>query len=275
MSQKSKLRIFQSNKQRHGLVESLFVRCLNCGSKRDFWSSKILPDRNGSFEVNRRSVMASAGQKNLSNFCAKMNLPHPVTKRSYNNHIKAIAKVVLEKAEQKMNEAASRLRKIIETEEPECMEKNEAGNPIARCAVTVDGTWQKRGHTLRIDVVFIVSVRTAEVLDYTVLSHVCIACIAHRSWNKDSNAYKIWLEEHRSECLINHTGTSGNMEAAGAIALFSDGISKRGLKYFNFVGGGDSSCYGSVVEAIEQKFGVAYKGRICGAYSKENGCCPK
>ena len=258
MSPKSKLRIVQCNKKRHGLAESLFVRCLNCGSKREFWSSKLLPDRNGSFEVNRRSVMASAGQKGLSKFCAKMNLPHPVTKKSYNNHVKAIATVVIEEAEQKMNEAASRLRKIIETEEPECMEKDEAGNAIARCAVIVDGTWQKCGHTSRIGVVFILSVRTGEVLDCRVLSHVCHACIAHRSWNKDSNAYKIWFEEHRSECLINHTGTSGNMEAAGAIGLFSDSISKRGLKYSNFVGDGDSSCYGSVAEAMEQRFGAAY-----------------
>ncbi len=37
---------------------------------------------------------------------------------------------------------------------------------IAEVADTVDGTWQKRGHTSKIGVVFPMSVRTEEVLDY-------------------------------------------------------------------------------------------------------------
>ena len=258
MSQKSKLKIFQCNKRKNGLAESLFVRCLNCGFKTDFWSSKALPGKRGSFEVNRRSVIASVGRKNLSKFCAKMNLPSPVTKKSYNNHIKAIKKVLVEQAEDKMNAAASRLRGIIETEEPENITIDEAGNTIASVAVTVDGTWQKRGHTSKIGVVFILSVRTGEVLDYKVLSHVCHACIAHRHLDRDSDDYKTWFKEHRSQCQINHTGSSGHMETKGAIDLFSDSIDKRKLKYSQFVGDGDSSCYGSVAEAMRTKFNASY-----------------
>ena len=160
MSPKSNLRTFQCNKQRQGLAESLFVMCLTCGSRTEFWSSKTLPGKHGPFEVNRQSVMASVGQKSLSKFCAKMNLPPPIMNKSYNAHIKAIKEVVVEQAEQKMNEAASRLKKIIESEEPESIEVDEDGNTIARCAVTVDGTWQKRGHSSRLGVGFILSVRT-------------------------------------------------------------------------------------------------------------------
>ena len=93
------------------------------------------------------------------------------------------------------------------------------------------------------------------------MSHICHACIAHKDWKdgiKDSNAYKTWFEEHKNECLINHKGSSGNMETSGAVDLFSENMSKRGLKYTKFVGDGDSSCYGSVAEAMEQKFGLAY-----------------
>eukprot|EP00112_Aurelia_sp_Birch-Aquarium-sp1_P021080 Seg5580.2 transcript_id=Seg5580.2/GoldUCD/mRNA.D3Y31 product="hypothetical protein" protein_id=Seg5580.2/GoldUCD/D3Y31 len=202
--------------------------------------------------------MASVGRKNLSKFCAKMNLPSPVTKKSYNNHIKAIQKVVVEQAEQKMNAAASRLKEIIETEEPENITRDKAGNTIASVAVTVDGTWQKRGHTSKIGVVFILSVRTGEVLDYKVLSHVCHACIAPKHLEKDSDEYKTWFDEHKSHCQINHTGSSGNMETRGAIDLFSDSIDKRKLKYSQFVGDGDSSCYGSVAEAMRKKFDDSY-----------------
>ena len=37
----------------------------------------------------------------------------------------------------------------------------------------VDGTWQKRGHTSKIGVVFVICVQTGEVLDYSVKCLVC------------------------------------------------------------------------------------------------------
>ena len=41
-------------------------------------------------------------------------------------------------------------------------------NEILQAAVTVDGTWQKRGHSSKIGVVFVISVDTGEILDYSV-----------------------------------------------------------------------------------------------------------
>ena len=83
-----------------------------------------------------------------------------------------------------MNQAASCVKKIIESEEPESIEVDDVRTTIARCAVTVHGAWQKCGHSSRSGVVFILSVRTGEVLDVKVLSHICHACIAHKDWNK-------------------------------------------------------------------------------------------
>ena len=40
--------------------------------------------------------------------------------------------------------------------------------PVANVAVTVDGTGQKRGHSSKIGVVFVISVDTGEILDYSV-----------------------------------------------------------------------------------------------------------
>ena len=47
------------------------------------------------------------------------------------------------------------------------------GKELVKVAVTADGTWQKRGRTSKIGVVFVASVGTGEVLDFEVLSHIC------------------------------------------------------------------------------------------------------
>ena len=55
---------------------------------------------------------------------------------------------------------------------------------IAKVSVTVDGTWQKRGHSSKIGIVFVISVRTGEVLDYIVKSLVCHTCMKHEQDDK-------------------------------------------------------------------------------------------
>ena len=50
---------------------------------------------------------------------------------------------------------------IIFQEEPENIECDKDGNSIAHAAVTVEGTSQKQGHSSKIGVVFVISVRTA------------------------------------------------------------------------------------------------------------------
>ena len=59
---------------------------------------------------------------------------------------------------------------------------------IANVAVTVDNTWQKRGHSSKIGVVFVISVLNGEILDYEVKSLFCHECKAHGSHMK----YKEW-----------------------------------------------------------------------------------
>ena len=256
---KSKLRVYQCNVERSGLAETLFVLCSHCSNKTPFYSSKRLPGKKGSFEINRRSTLAATSRAELARFCAKLDLPPPVTKRSYNVHMEKIVEKAIIHAEQKMMEAGARLHALVEKDDPESMHVNEEGVPIANIAVSVDGTWQKRGHTSKIGVVFVLSVLTGEVLDYEVLSHVCHACVAQNNLDKESEEYKAWRTAHDLECQINHVGSSGDMEAKGAIAIFSRSIQKHKLRYSKFVGDGDSSCFGCVAEAMAGKYGVAYE----------------
>ena len=60
---------------------------------------------------------------------------------------------------------AEGLVKIVEEEEPTKIEVTKDGKIVAKAAVTVDGTWQKRGHSSRVGVVFVIAVRTGQVLD--------------------------------------------------------------------------------------------------------------
>ena len=75
---------------------------------------------------------------------------------------------------------------------------------VADVAVSVDGTWQKLGHSSRIEVVLILSFNTDEVLDYVIKCLVCHECSAHSKWdNKSEN----WWDKHRATCYINHNGS--------------------------------------------------------------------
>ena len=110
-----------------------------------------------------------------------------------------------------MKEAADRLwQDILLENDPEIVEI------ITNIAVTVDGIWQKRGHTSKNGCVFVLSVRSGEVC-----SLVCHQCVAAQSARNNAD-FNIWYEMHRSKCQINHTGTSGAMEANVAVKLRKD-----------------------------------------------------
>ena len=68
--------------------------------------------------------------------------------------------------EKVLNEAANNLKRFTEINNPENI-VNINNKQVAKVAVTVDGTWQKRRHNSKIRIVFILSVGTGEVLDIT------------------------------------------------------------------------------------------------------------
>ena len=84
--------------------------------------------------------------------------------------------------------------------------------------VTVDCTWQRRGHTSKIGVVFVISVPTGEVLDFAVKPLVCHECVPRSKM--ESTKFKEWYKSHEGKCSINHKGSSDAMEAAGATEIF-------------------------------------------------------
>ena len=116
----AKLKLFQRNEQREGLAESLFMKCSSCEVETPLQTSKRLGGKGGGAHVvNCRSVLASNqfGLTGLSQFCAGMKLPPPVTKKAYNQHLIQIKKAAVKNAEELMQDAAQRLREKLAAEE--------------------------------------------------------------------------------------------------------------------------------------------------------------
>ena len=250
----SKLSLYQTNSAREGLSESLFLKCSICEVVSPLSTSKRLGGKGGgAHEVNRRAALASYqfGHSGLSQFCAGMNLPPPVAKDAYNKHLIQIEKAAKVNAEDIMKDASKQLREKVSLERPEDIEED-GEDTIACVSVTVDGTWQKRGHSSKIGVIFVISVDTGEILDYEVKSLFCYECKVHNNQDSESNEYKEWKSAHELKCEINHKGSSEEMEAVAAVAISSRSINTRQLKYTTFVGDGDSSSFGRVKEALER-----------------------
>ena len=83
-----------------------------------------------------------------------------------------------------MKEAAERLIAFTMEHDPENVELQDDGTIIANVTVSIDGTWQKRGHASKHGVVFVVSVATGEVLDHSVKSLFCHQCTLRQNDNK-------------------------------------------------------------------------------------------
>ena len=90
----------------------------------------------------------------------------------------------------------------------------------------MDGSWQKRyGHNSLLGMVFVISIDTGCVLDYSVKSLFCHEC------KKNINASEEWKQTHAPNCSVNHEGSSGGMERDGAIVVFTRSIEKHNLRY--------------------------------------------
>ncbi|GFS73313.1 uncharacterized protein TNCV_4711931 [Trichonephila clavipes] len=93
------------------------------------------------------------------------------------------------------------------------------------CGVSVDGSWQRRGHMSLNGCVSVISIDTGKILDLEVMTQYC----------------KMFeLNVKREHVCSNYKGSSGNMEAVGAFRIFERSLIKRDLQYTEYYGDGDS-----------------------------------
>ena len=196
----------------------------------------------------------------MLDFCAIMSLPPPLAAAFFSRNLKAASGIMVAEAERKMTQAASRVRNLVLARNPDAGE-NDEDNAIS-VAISIDGSWQKRGFSSRYGVVTAILIDTGEVIDYEIMSKHCFECQKHANINKDSKEYREWKMVHDKKCNINYYGSSGGMEGAGAVAIYKRSIKMRKLKYTKFVGDGDSDTFKIVREEMEKVYGSRYLVQI-------------
>lgn len=202
---------------RFGLVSNFCLKC-RCGYYKGFSST---PKCNSKNSLNSLLVFGlrligkgyTAGKKLL----CTLNLPY-ISKAAFRQHeCKLLASVKLA-SEKNMKEASKEVR----------VKKT----PSPACGISVDGTWQRRGHTSLNGCVSLISIDTGKILDVEVMSQYCRVC-------ETSN-------KTRDHTCSNHKGSSGSMEVFGAYRMFDRSLDSRDLKYAEYYGDGDSKAYTAV-----------------------------
>ena len=117
------------------------------------------------------------GHAGLTQFCAGMNFPPPVTKKAYNDHQIQIKTIAVGNAEMLMKDAAKRLVDKVAMESLDDIE-DDGSTVVPNVSVTIDGSWKKEDIYQEFGVTFVISVDTGEVLDYCVQSLFCHECKA-------------------------------------------------------------------------------------------------
>ncbi|GFX15046.1 uncharacterized protein TNCV_4898141 [Trichonephila clavipes] len=148
----------------YGLVSEFYVECYSCSSLTTFKSSSVIASSKD-YEINTRITYAmrtvGLGFCGIKNFCTAIDLPSPVSQKSYERIMRKINLASREVADDSMKNAAK--------EEVSASGSN-------KICVSGDGTWKTRGHTSRIGVCSAIGDVTGKVIDVAVLSSYCKGC---------------------------------------------------------------------------------------------------
>ncbi|GBN79115.1 hypothetical protein AVEN_32907-1 [Araneus ventricosus] len=147
-------------KSTSGLAVSFILNCFKCEYTHEFSSSDFhegtqIATVNTRYVYTLRSIGKGAEAGRM--FCAVMNLPQPPTRfQEYNKRLLNATRAVCEST--------------MQTAAKEAIVENNSDNNIA---MTVDGTWQKRGYKSLNGVVTVASMDTGKVIDVDELSKYC------------------------------------------------------------------------------------------------------
>ena len=228
--------------KRKGFSYLLCLNCTNCDWKYEFQTSqktnKLTLGKAVSC-INYQMVIAfreiGQGYQGIRTFANIMNMPTPLSFPGYQLINNKLHTFYNDAASESMSNAALETKSLLAT--------NTFDNSITNCQVSVDGTWQKRGYSSMNGVVTFISRENGKCLDTAVLSKYCKGCAMWKG-KKNKPGYLNWQTNHI--CQANHKKSSGSMEAAGAILMFSRPIKNYGLRYTSYIGDGDTSSFNEV-----------------------------
>ncbi|GFT25288.1 uncharacterized protein TNCV_181401 [Trichonephila clavipes] len=149
-----------------------------------------------------------------------------VTKGAYRLCEEKLLAAVTSTAKDAINDAALEVRNF----------KKCSNTAVAECGVSVDGTWQRRGHSSLNGCVAALSIDTGKLLHLEIMSEFC-------------NTLKSPVGH---ACSCNHLGSASSMESVGGYRIFERSCITRNLKYVHFYGDGDSQGYLAVYQQCHQ-----------------------
>ena len=242
--QQCNITLVEAPLKKQGLSTLLTLKCSSCDFAKENYSSRRV-NKNKSFDINLRIVYTmracGLGYAGIQNFTSLMNMPSPMTANNYDKLVKIIAPIVKNVAMDTMSDAVEDLK-----------DKVNNNNDILDTAVSVDGTWQRRGYCSLNGVVTAISVENGKVIDTEVMSRKCKACgIKDNIKNTNPEQYERWKASHVSVCGINYQGSAPGMECEGAKRIFDRSIERHGLRYTQLLGDGDSKSFATVKKTYE------------------------
>ena len=106
----------------------------------------------------------------------------------------------------------------------------------------------------KLDLFFVIPVRTGKVLDYIVKILVCHNCQNFENKHK-TKGYIQWSEKPSSVCYVNHKGHR-IVWGHKACEIYLWSIEKCNLKYTQLVGDRDTGAFAKVSDSCEKAFNM-------------------
>ena len=201
-----------------------------------------------SYELNVRSIMTfrkiGKGLESMKTFSRLRNMTEPINIKAYNAINDHLLEAYLVVADNSICQAATEVKEINEKQKESTSFPGEGS--LTDCTVSLDLPWGKRRHDSQNDAVTAINWVNEKVIDYHVISKKFKVC---EVWNrkKGSPEYDAWKAEHN--CSINHKGSAGSVESAGAIKIFQRSINNHKLRCNNSIGDDDSCSFNKVVQS--------------------------
>eukprot|EP00112_Aurelia_sp_Birch-Aquarium-sp1_P003132 Seg1349.9 transcript_id=Seg1349.9/GoldUCD/mRNA.D3Y31 product="hypothetical protein" protein_id=Seg1349.9/GoldUCD/D3Y31 len=243
-----KVKIENMLEKRMGYAHNLKLQCTVCTWQFSYYTSETVEFKKGrgrSFhEINLRAGVAfreiGKGHQGLENFSRIMNM-HGIASNAFSNIQEEMFQAYEKVAK------ASMARKAAEVRGKEDV-KLDSDPSISLCEVSLEESWQKRGHSSLNGLVTTICDGTC--IDRHVMTKYCKGC---KKWEAKmgSKEYDDWLLDH--DCPVNHNKSSGAMEGAGALIIFCSSVEKHKLIYSHYIGDGDTSAFKEVVDAQPYK----------------------
>lgn len=250
--------------ERKGFAVKVCVKCKTCDDTvAENYSSVRIKNHQSTrppFDINRKLVSAflsvGVGHNAMLRFGQELGMK-VMDISSWTDHFKKLSAEAKELLKKILDESRAAVRRAHEALDPSLV-----GKRIICIAVSVDGSWHRRGHASLYGVVLIIDILTGLVVDIEILSKYCHLCaITKIELGENTPEFQVWHEGHvkSGECSINFEGASGNMEAYGMLACWKRSEEEAGMQYTSVLGDGDGKSHSLLLKEDPPIYGPDVK----------------